>query len=135
MPKDIPNVKDVITGKFAASTPWVHAMVMTPADFVRVRQGYPPLDVEANLSENVPFSVVPKPGLNIVYFFQVPPNPDLTKATSMISLLMMSLKGLADASAPAAVSVEFTSSLQVFGTKQQAEEARSHVVPNPAENH
>lgn len=134
MPRAVPNVKDVIDGKFAASTPWVHAIVITPADFARVRRGYPPLDVEASLSENVPFSVVPKPGLNVVYFFQAPPNPDLSKATSIISLLMMSIKGLADDSTPAAVSVEFTSKLQVFGTREQAEDARSHVVPNPAES-
>jgi len=114
--------REVLSGRFVSSQSFVHAVILSADDAARFQKGFPPLDVQLAIEPGKPFSIVLKPGLQALVFFQTPPQPDLGQAKSMAGLLALSMQGLIGAP-EAAITRDFTFEYQVFETDEEARQA------------
>lgn len=121
-----PKRRVVLSGHFESSQTFVHAALVSAEDFHRMQSGYPPLNVQRYVNPGEHVSVVLKPGLGDLAFFQTPPQPDPTKAKTLASLLAMSLEGLVGAP-PAAISADFKIDNQIFGTSADVTAAKREI--------
>lgn len=111
--------RTVVSGVYSASQDFVHAVVVSQADWARMEKGFPPLAPGPELKAHEQFSFTAQPGLSAICFFQTPPKADLAQARSLAAALALALQNMVGAPA-ARVSMQLTVEDQIYGTEEQA---------------